>query len=1017
MLASMSNIGIFAAEFANDLTSVASVQQTNFNVVGTVIDTDGMPLAGVTVLVKGSSSGSITDTDGRYIIDVPSENETLEFSCDGYQTMNLMVGNQRIINVIMKEEILKVNDVVVAALGIVKKEKSLTYSAQAIDGEELVLAKDMNFMNSLAGKITGMRVTHSASGLGGSVKIQIRGAGSASGSNQPLYVIDGIPINSWSREVTSTTLGGLYDAANRDGGDGISNLNPDDIESINVLKGSVAAALYGSSAANGVVVITTKGGKIGYPKVTFSSTTTWDKPVYGIPEFQNLYGGTTSSWGNEISDSQDYTDKFFKTAVTTINSVSLSTGSETMQTYFSYANAFGKGIIDRTNINKHNLNLRETAYFFDGKLRLDAHVNLIYQNAKNRPTPGGFYMNPLLGLYKFPRGGVQGGESFDYYRENYKILDPSRNIMTQNWYTTPNSFEQNPYWIINRTTNDEKRYRTIASMNMSYQFNEFLSIQARGHADFIADAYEAKMYAGTDPALVGKNGRFISDEANQLSSYGDVIFAYDQDFRNFSLHTAIGASIKDITGKNLGFDSTSHLYHPNIFTVGNIDHSNSAPSLDKYHVQEQAIFFEGQLGFRDWLFFDVTARNDWTSTLAFTKYQDKGIFYPSVGLSWVMNEVIDFPKWITMGKVRASWAKVGNAIPPYLTHPLNSCGTSGVIDFNTKAPFSGLKPEESNSIEIGTEWRLFNNYVDLDITYYQTHTRNQLFTLPAPTGSKYTWYYVNAGDIKNEGVGVTLGANPFTSKDLSWRSAVNFSMNKNKVVHLVDGMNYFNISPITTSNSYAMRLEEGGSYGDIYGRKFLRDNKGYLQHDDDGMPVPDRSDFKKIGNCNPDFLLSWQNTVHFKDFMLSFLIDGSFGGDVVSLTQAELDKYGVTKATGEARKRGAVNFGGKNIPNPERFYNIVGGRDGITEYYVYDATNIRLRELAIGYSLPSKWLIRQSFLKGLDISLIGRNLFFFVNKAPYDPDATLSVGNNLQGVDVFGMPTTRSLGFNLKLKF
>lgn len=1017
MLACTPYMTALASASASHTPAVANVQQTNFNVVGTVIDNDGMPLPGVTVIVKGTSSGSITDTEGKYIIDVPSENEVLEFSCYGYQTMNLMVGNQRIINVIMKDEILKMNEVVVGALGLKKKDRSLSYVNQALEGDELVIAKDMNLMNSLTGKVAGMKITQSASGLGGSVKVQIRGMRSASGLNQPLYVIDGIPMNSVSREVTSTTLGGLRDAANRDGGDGISNLNPDDIESINVLKGAVSAALYGSSAANGVVVITTKEGKIGRPRVTFSTTTTWDKPTYGIPEFQNSYGGTTSSWGSEISGSENYADKFFKTGVTTINSLSLSSGSESMRTYFSYANAYGKGILDRTSLNKHNLNLRETAFFFENKLRVDAHVNLIYQNVKNRPTPGGFYMNPLIGVYKFPRGGVQGGESFDYYREQYKVVDPVRNIYTQNWYTTPNSFEQNPYWLINRVSNDEKRVRTLASLNLSYQFNEYLSLQARGHGDFIADAYEAKMYAGTDPALVGKNGRFMSDESNQLSTYGDLIFAYNQDFRLVSVQTAVGASIRDVIGKNLGFDSTSHMYHPNIFSVGNIDHSNSTPFLDKYHAQEQSVFIAGQLGIKDWLFFDVTARNDWTSSLAATKYQNKGIFYPSAGMAFILSDVIDMPDWISMGKIRAAWSKVGNAIPAYLSHPLNTCGNSGVIDFNTTAPFEGLKPEMTSSIEVGTEWRLFNNHIDLDVTYYRTHTRNQLFTLPAPAGSKYTWYYVNAGDIQNEGVGVMLGANPFTSKDFNWRTTVNFSFNKNKVIRLVDGLNHFNLSPIATSNSYAMRLEEGGSYGDIYGRKFLRDEKGYLQRDASGMPIPDRSDLKKIGNCSPDFLLSCQNTFHYKDFSLSFLVDGSFGGDVVSLTQAELDKYGVSKVTGDARLHGGVNFGGVKIPNPEQFYNLVGGRDGITEYYVYDATNIRLRELAIGYSLPSKVLIRQSFIKGLDVSLVGRNLFFLMNNAPYDPDATLSVGNDLQGVDVFGMPTTRSLGFNIKLKF
>lgn len=992
-------------------------QRTHFKVVGTIIGDDGMPMSGVIILVKDTKIGSISDLNGQYIIDVPSENDILEFSCLGYQTVNMLVGNQRMIDVIMKEEVLKINDIVVTALGIKKEEKSLTYATQLIDGDELTRVKDINFMNSLSGKVAGMNINHSASGLGGSVKVRIRGTRSVNGSNQPLYVIDGIPINSTSKELTLTTLGGYNDAQNRDSGDGISNLNPDDIESINILKGPAAAALYGSSAANGVIVITTKQGKVGRTNLTFNSSTTWEKAAYGIPEFQNNYGGVTSSWGNEIAGSEDYAKKFFRTGVSTINSVALSAGTETLQSYFSYANTYNKGLIDRSDLNKHNLSFRETAYFLDDRFRVDSHINLIYQKVNNRPTPGGFYMNPLVGLYKFPRGGVQGGESLDYYKEQYKVLDPSRNIYTQNWYTTPTSFEQNPFWLTNCTMNEDKRYRVIGNLNLSYQLNSHFSVQTRGHIDFISDAYEAKYKAGTDPSLVGKNGRFISDSSNQLSAYADAILAYAQEFRNITLHATLGASFKDVTGKSLGFDSKTYMFNPNIFTVNNIDNNNSAPFLNKFQTQEQAVFLAGQIGFKDYIYLDMTARNDWTSTLAFTKYKSKGFFYPSAGATWIISNCFHMPDWISMGKVRAAWSLVGNGLPKYLSYPLNTIGNGGSINFNTKAPFSELKPEKTESIEVGTEWRLFNNMIDVDVTYYQTRTRNQIFTLKAPAGSKYTFYYVNAGDIKNEGVEVMLATTPINVDDLKWKSSVNFALNRNTVVDLVDGLGHFDVTNGITSNSYVMRLEKGGSFGDIYGRKFMRDENGKYLYDTEGMPIPDKSDLKKVGNANPDFQIGWQNQFRIKDFTVSFLIDGSFGGDVMSLTEAELDKYGVSKNTGNVRQQGGVSFGGNLIDDPERFYTIVGGRDGISENYVYDATNIRLRELAISYSLPVRWLARQSVLKGLEVSLIGRNLFFFMNKAPYDPDAALSVGNSLQGVDVFGMPTTRSVGFNLKVKF
>lgn len=997
--------------------SEQGAQQESIKVTGTIVGTDGMSMPGVTILVKGTTIGTITDMDGKYQLEVPSSSSIIEYSFVGYQTVVRTVGDNKVINVTLHEESLQMNEVVVTALGIKKKEKSLTYSTQVVGGEELVRAKDPNLVNSLAGKTAGVKINKSSSGLGGSVKMTIRGSRSVTGSNQPLYVIDGVPINSSSNDATATTIGGNGDAGNRDGGDGISNLNPDDIESMNILKGPAAAALYGSSAANGVVVITTKKGKAGRTNITFSSNTTWETAAYGIPEFQNNYGGVTTSWGDKINGSDNYAKDFFQTGVTTINSLSLSAGSEMMQTYFSYANTYGKGIIENGSMNKHNFNFRETANFFDNKLKVDANVNLMFQSVKNRPTTGGFYMNPLVGLYRFPRGGVQGGESFDYYRENYKIYNAGRNMYLQNWYTEPSTWEQNPYWLTNMTPTNDKRYRTIANLSLSYQFNDYFSLQVRGNADFIADAYEAKMYAGTHAALAGENGRFISDEAQALSVYGDAMFAYQQNFKNFSVHATVGASIKDETGKSLGFDSRTFMYNPNIFSVGNIDNNSSDPFLTKYHQQEQSVFFAGQLGFKDWLFLDVTMRNDWTSTLAFTNYKNKGFFYPSVGLTWVINESLNLPEWINLGKIRAAWSKVGNGLPRYISHPLNTVGGGGVINFNTTAPFADLKPEMTSSVEVGTEWRMFNNRFDVDITYYQTHTKNQLFTLNAPAGSKYTQYYVNAGNIKNEGVEVVIGGTPVMNNDFRWKTSANFALNKNTVVELAEDLGYFDLGG-GGSNSYTMRLEEGGSFGDIYGVKFMRDEQGnYIYDKETGMPTADKSDMQKMGNTTPDFNLGWQNTFTYKGFTLYFLIDGSFGGDVLSLTQAELDKYGVTKVTGDARLNGGVQFGGKTFTDVEGFYNVVGGRDGISEYYVTDATNIRLRELSLGYTFPAKWFTNVKAIKGIDLSFIGRNLFFFMNNAPYDPDATMSVGNGLQGVDVFGMPSTRSLGFNVKVKF
>lgn len=1014
--------GSYIVLSSNKQNDAKSVAQSRINISGTVTSTDNEPMPGVTIMVKGTNTGAITNVDGKYTIEVPSSGSVLVFSFIGYQKVEQAVGNQRVINVVLNEDVRTIDEVVVTALGIKKKEKSLTYSTQVVGGDELIRAKDPNMINSLAGKTAGVQINRSSSGLGGSVKMVIRGSRSVTGSNQPLYVIDGVPINSSANDATSTTIGGNNDSGNRDGGDGISNLNPDDIESMNILKGPAAAALYGSSAANGVVVITTKKGKVGRTNITFSSNTTWENAAYGIPEFQNSYGGVTSSWGDKISGSPDYTKDFFQTGVTTINSLSLSAGSEMMQTYFSYANTTAKGIVEKNKMQKHNLNFRETANFFNDYLKLDANVNLMTQTIKNRPTSGGYYMNPLVGLYGFPRG-----EDLSEYKNNFEVFDPARNMNVQNWYTSYQDMEQNPYWITNRINSNDKRTRAIASLTANVKITDWLNIQARGTADYTHDQYQQRMYASTAPALAGQNGRYIDLNHTETLYYGDVMAMVNKKWNDFSLNGAIGGSINSTNVNSLRLDSkTASLYYPNVFTVANIKMTQAA-YIDEQMNQKrvlQSLFGTAQLGWKESLYLDVTARNDWSSTLAYTKHSS--FFYPSVGLSWVLNNTVKLPEWISFGKIRGSWSKVGNDLPLFISNTIpgsnDIIGAGGAIVTYSKAPFNDLKPEMSTSYEIGTEWRFFNYRLDFDITYYRTNTKNQLFTLPSSAGADYKYYMVNAGNIQNEGVEITLGATPVMNDAFRWKTQFNFSTNKNKIIKLHPDLKTFVYGDESFSSSYSMRLVEGGSFGDIYGKAFERDENGRVAFttDKDGDKIPNvigGGNTEKVGNCNPDFMLGWSNTFTYKGFSLYFLIDGRFGGDVLSQTQAELDQRGVSLNSGKARDAGYINIDGTQV-KPRKFYTAVSGRDGCTEYYMYDATNIRLRELSLGYSLPQSWLAKAGgAFKDVQLSFVARNLFFISKKAPFDPDAVLSTGNDNQGIDVFGMPTTRSLGFNIKFTF
>ena len=1002
----------------------AVLQQAGKKLSGVITDKSGEPIIGANIIQKGTTNGTITDADGKFDLVVPDEC-IISISYIGYNPQEIKYTGQSTLNIQLVEDMQNLDEVVVTALGIKKKEASLVYSTQLLGGDELTRAKDPNMINALAGKTAGVQISKSSSGLGGSAKVSIRGNRSVNGNNQPLYVIDGVPMLNNSNEQASTAIGGTADAGNRDGGDGISNLNPEDIESMSILKGASAAALYGSQAANGVILITTKKGKAGVRKVTFSSNLTVDHAM-ALPEFQNDYGmdpETKTSWGPKGAlKKYDNAGDFFQNGVTAINSLSFTSGNETMQTYFSYANTTAKGIVEKNKMQKHNLNFRETATFFHDYLKLDANVNLMSQNVDNRPTSGGYYMNPLVGLYRFPRG-----ENMAEYKNNFETFNPDRNLMEQNWYTAgERDMEQNPYWITNRILSSDKRTRAIASVTANLKITDWLNLQARGTADYTHDTYNQKMYASTAPAIAGSNGRYIDLNHTENLYYGDFMALVNKKWGDFTLNGALGGSINSMTVNSLRFDSkTASLYYPNQFSVANIVMSTSAyidEQIDQKRVM-QSVFGTAQLGWKDALYLDLTARNDWSSTLAYTKH--KSFFYPSVGLSWIMNNSFAMPEWVNFGKIRGSWSKVGNDLPLFISNPVAGSNdlivAGGAIQTNSRAPFDELKPEMSTSFEVGTEWKFFNYRLDLDFTYYKTNTKNQLFTLPSSAGAAYKYYYVNAGNIQNQGVEISLGITPVMTNDFRWKTAFNFSTNKNKVIELHPDLKTFVYGDEGFSSSYSMRLVEGGSLGDIYGKAFDRDENGNIKFttDKDGDQIPvvvGSGNTIKVGNSNPKFMLGWSNTLTYKDFSLYFLIDGRFGGDVLSQTQADMDQKGTSLNSGEARNAGYVDLEGTHV-KPDKFYTAVSGRTGATEYYMYNATNIRLRELSLGYTFPRNMIEKSKVFQEIQLSFVARNLFFFYKDAPFDPDAVLSTGNDNQGIDVFGMPTTRSLGFNVKLSF
>jgi len=991
-------------------------------VKGVVCDAQGEAIVGVNIIEKGTMNGVTTDRRGKFSLEVDLRG-TLIVSFVGYRTRIIPVEGRTDFVITLEHDYILLDDVIVTALGLQKKESALSYAAIQVDKDELVRVKNPNMIVALMGKVAGMQVNRSSSGMGGAVKVVMRGNRSVAGNNQPLYVIDGVPMLNESSEQPYTAIGGTADAGNRDAGDGISNLNPEDIESISILKGAPAAALYGTQAANGVILITTKKGLAGKQEVAFTSSVAFDKAMM-LPKLQNHYGMSDEieSWGErENITTGNPIPSFFRTGVTAIHSLSFMTGNERVQTYFSYANTMGKGILGKHELSKHNINFRETATFYEGRLKIDGNVNLLSQHVKNRPVPGGFYMNPLVGLYRFPRG-----MDITEYKEHFEVWSEERHLNVQNWHAPTEDFEQNPYWIQERIMSRDQRTRAIVSLALNLKITNCFSVQARGNVDYVNDKFRQKYYASTAPALAGNNGRYIDSGNEQVQTYGDVIGTYKGKFSDFSLDVSLGVSISRKKANELRYDSkTASLKFANVFNIANINMNTSAYISEQIDAirEMQSLFVTTQIGFRDYLFLDVSARNDWSSTLAYTSRESRGFFYPSIGVSCLMNRVLKLPEQVTSGKVRVAWSKVGNDIPLYITNPVAHVLAGGGIQASDAASFEEMKPEMSLSVEVGTEWKFFDSRLHIDFTYYQTHTKNQFFKLPAKDGDEYAYRYVNAGNIQNTGVELMIEGTPVEIKNFSWKTGINYAFNKNKVVRLHAELPVFQYGPYGFSSSFAMKLKKGGSFGDIYGKAFKRDADGKILYETDGerqgLPmIEGDGNTVKVGNANPDFTLGWTNAFSWKGLELSLLVDGRYGGKVLSQTQADMDMYGVTKVTGDARDRGYVILEGEKITNVKGFYkSIVGGRAGVTEYYMYDATNFRLRELALGYTFPKRWMEATKFFRDVQLAFTARNLFFIYKEAPFDPDLILSTGNDNQAIEVYGMPTTRSMGFSLRVMF
>ncbi|MBK5722741.1 SusC/RagA family TonB-linked outer membrane protein [Dysgonomonas sp. Marseille-P4677] len=998
----------------------SAITQQQRIITGTIVDEAGEIVIGASISIVGTTKGTFSDIDGRFEIALPAGMSKLTISLIGMETYELTVGSQNNYNIVLKNTSVTMDEVVVTALGIRREEKALTYNVQEIKAEELTTVKDANFVNSLAGKVAGITINQSASGIGGSSRVVMRGTKSIIGDNNALYVIDGVPIYNTKNDQPE----GPFESPDGGDGDAMSLLNPEDIESISVLSGAASAALYGSQGANGVILVTTRKGKEGRLRLNYSNSTIFMSPFVS-PKFQNTYGtkGTEfNSWGGKLDTPTSYDPMdFFQTGYTETNSLSMTAGNGSNQTYASVSSLIARGIIPNNDLRRINLTVNNTTNLLKDKLTLDFGFSYVNQKDENMMAQGQYH-NPLVPLYLFPRG-----DDIEKYKV-YERHDAGRNFAVQYWpYGNQGLGMQNPYWIVNKEAFKNRFDRYSISGALTYKPLDWLTLNGRALGIYTYNTFNREISASADLLFASDNGNYMHRETNNRQLYADFLAVVDKRFNDdFNLTGVLGTSMLDYKYRQSGAEGHLNTV-PDFFYLGNIDltHPESRLIQKRSEEQTQAVFATAQLGYKSMLYLDVTARNEWSSALAYTTH-GTNFFYPSVGLSGIINEMTNLGSAVSFLKIRGSYSEVGNAPLRYITkrsYGLNQNGSLNLLPF---FPATGLKPERTKAYEVGLNSKFLNNMLSLDVTYYNTNTYNQLFDIAASTTSGYSYYYLNAGKVNNQGVEISLGLDKKFG-EVQWNSNFTYTLNRNTVKELVapgtidpttnlpmeNGMNEVIVNE---HDSYRMVVREGDAMGDIYVYTLKKDLNGDVYVDPvNGTVSADTKNWVRAGNSAPKYNLGFQNTFNYKGFSLGFLFDARIGGVGVSATQALMDRYGVSQASAEARDAGGVMLNG-GLVNPENYYGVVsGGTTGVLSEYVYSMTNVRLREASLSYALPPKLL--KGYLKNVTLSVIGRNLWMIYNKAPFDPEITASTGTYYQGFDYFMQPSLRSFGFNVKVEF
>ena len=1017
-------------------------QSAKITTQGTVIDAQGEPLIGVSILEVGTTNGTITDIDGKFTLQVTS-GATLELSYIGYKTQQLKAVSD-LGTIQMSDDTEVLQEVVVTALGIKREKKALGYAMQEVKGESLVEARETNLANALSGKISGVQIIRSSNGPGGSSKIQLRGANSVTGTNQPLIVVDGVPMDNFTGASNND-----IDNPSMDMGNGLSDINPEDIESMSVLKGASAAALYGSRAGNGVILITTKKGKENPGLGVTISTSVSAETLFMLPKRQTSFGQgengiydatNGNSWGPAITG-QEYTKwdgstgimqaydnvkNYFDTGINFTESISFSQMFGKTAIYTSLNRMDDASKIPGSELHRTNLTLRASSSFGkDDRWSVDAKVQYINSLANNRPQGGSRDANAFYTVFNLPT-------TIDIRDFSNPLKDEYGNMT---WW---NRSGVNPYWLKEYNPNKDSRNRFLMNGSLKYKITEWLDAEIRAGSDMYFTERDDKLYAGStindgdSRYTVGEQKFYENNFSFLISGHKDHIFG------NWGGNFSFGGNLME--RKSTGVEvSMGKLTAPDLFSLNNGPKDQLGITEFYSHKKINSLYGTLGINYDGWAFLDATFRNDWSSALS---KKNRSFFYPSVSVSWVISDMVNkigktMPEWFTYAKVRASFAQVGNDMDPYQlydTYTISSIGGQPTADQGKIKYDADVRSELITSWEVGTELKFFNNRFGIDFAWYKTNAKRQLMNIPMNNLSGYESMKINAGNIQNTGIELMLNARPVETKDFSWDTQLNISRNKSKIIELLPGQPGMRYS-LGGSDALQIYAVAGGVYGEIWGTKYQRVEDvnspyyGQLLLSDSGLPQA-TSERYKIGEQQPDMMAGWTNSFTYKNFGFSFLIDGRFGGDIFSFTNLELQSSGIAEVTAPGGKRDDIvvpgvirqsdgSYAQNQTPvSLQKYYQALGtGRAGISEAYIYDATNIRLRNVSLTYSFPSS-LLKKTPIQRLKLGVSVNNVWMIKsNLNGIDPESVYATSTNATGMENASAPTSRTYLFNVTLGF